>query len=108
RYIAKNIVASGVAKECEVQLAYAIGKAEPVSVFVDTFGTSKVKEKELSDMIYEVFKLDPQGIIDMLDLRKPIFKETSSYGHFGRNDFTWEQEDKVEEIREYFRLSKVV
>ena len=108
RYVAKNIVAAGLAKECEVQLSYAIGVAYPTSIFVDTFGTGKVKEEELSDMIYEVFQLDPKGIIDMLDLRKPIFKETSSYGHFGRNEFTWEQEDKVEEIREYFRLSKVV
>src|SRR5699024_1897128 len=108
RYVAKNIVAAGVDKEYEVQLSYAIGVAYPTSIFVDTFGTGKVKEEELSEMIYEVFKLDPQGIIDMLDLRKPIFKETSSYGHFGRNEFTWEQEDKVEEIREYFRLSKVV
>src|SRR5699024_4438990 len=108
RYVAKNIVAAGLAKECEVQLSYAIEVAYPTSIFVDTFGTGKVKEEELSDMIYEVFQLDPKGIIDMLDLRKPIFKETSSYGHFGRNEFTWEQEDKVEEIREYFRLSKVV
>ena len=108
RYVAKNIVAAGLAKECEVQLSYAIGVAYPTSIFVDTFGTGKVKEEELSGMIYEVFKLDPQGIIDMLDLRKPIFKETSSYGHFGRNNFTWEQEDKVGEIQKYFLSKKVV
>ncbi|HEV2276294.1 MAG TPA: methionine adenosyltransferase [Acidobacteriaceae bacterium] len=102
RYIAKNIVAAGLAKRCEVQLAYAIGVAEPVSVKVDTFGTGKVDEQRLQQLVRDNFKLTPQGIIDSLDLRRPIYRKTSAYGHFGRNDpaFTWEATDKAQSLRE--------
>jgi S-adenosylmethionine synthetase len=92
RHIAKNIVAAGLADRCEVQLAYAIGVAEPVSVLVDTFGTAKVDPATLPDLIRGHFKLTPKGIIESLDLRRPIYCKTAAYGHFGRNDadFTWE------------------
>ena len=102
RYIAKNIVASGLADRCEVQLAYAIGVAEPVSVLVDTFGTGKIDEAKLEDLVRANFKLTPKGIIESLDLRRPIFKQTAAYGHFGRTgkDFTWEQTDKAEALKE--------
>lgn len=98
RYIAKNIVAAGLCKKVEVQLAYAIGVANPVSIFIDTFGTSKVDEGDIVKVIKENFKLTPNGIINTLDLRKPIFSKTAAYGHFGRDDFdfTWERLDKVE------------
>src|SRR6202158_6237690 len=98
RYIAKNIVAAGLADRCEVQLAYAIGVAEPVSVLVETFGTGKVEENKLEALVRKNFSLTPKGIIESLDLRKPIFKATAAYGHFGRTDpdFTWEKTDKVE------------
>ncbi|MDO4432419.1 MAG: methionine adenosyltransferase [Aerococcaceae bacterium] len=101
RYIAKNIVAAGLAKRCEVQLAYAIGVAEPVSIRVDTFGTGTVSETALVSAVRQVFKLTPSGIIDMLQLRRPIFSKTSAYGHFGREDdaFTWEKTDKVELLK---------
>jgi S-adenosylmethionine synthetase len=101
RYIAKNIVASGLAQEVEVQLAYAIGVADPVSIMVDTFGSGKVGERKLSELIREHFPLTPKGIIAHLDLRKPIYKKTAAYGHFGRNEptFTWEKTDKAEELR---------
>ncbi len=97
RYIAKNIVAAGLADRCEVQLAYAIGVADPVSVRVDTFGTSRVEEDSLSDLIRANFKLTPKGIIESLKLRRPIYAKTAAYGHFGRNDpdFTWEATDKA-------------
>src|SRR5215468_5782893 len=97
RHIAKNIVAAGLADRCEVQLAYAIGVAEPVSVLVDTFGTSKVDANTLSDLVRANFKLTPKGIIESLNLRRPIYQKTASYGHFGRNDkdFTWEATDKA-------------
>ena len=97
RYIAKNIVAAKLADRCEVQLAYAIGVADPVSVRVDTFGTSTVDEDTLSDLIRANFKLTPKGIIDSLKLRRPIYAKTAAYGHFGRNDpdFTWEATDKA-------------
>ena len=97
RYIAKNIVASGICDKAEVQLAYAIGVAHPVSIFVETFGTSKVDEGDIVKTIKEEFRLTPNGIIETLDLRKPIFKKTAAYGHFGREDveFTWEKTDKV-------------
>ena len=93
RYIAKNIVAAGLADRCEVQLAYAIGVAEPVSVLVDTFGTAKVDEAKIADLVRANFKLTPKGIIESLNLRRPIYRKTAAYGHFGRNDpdFTWEQ-----------------
>lgn len=93
RYIAKNIVASGLATKCEVQLAYAIGVAEPVSVMVDTFGTSKIAEEEIEGKIKNTFDMKPAGIIESLNLKRPIYKKTAAYGHFGRNDptFTWEK-----------------
>jgi S-adenosylmethionine synthetase len=102
RYIAKNIVAAGLADRCEVQLAYAIGVPEPVSVLVDTFGTGKVSEVELQKLIRENFSLTPKGIIDSLDLRRPIYKKTAAYGHFGRTDkdFRWEATDKADALRE--------
>jgi S-adenosylmethionine synthetase len=97
RHIAKNVVGGGLAERCEVQLAYAIGVADPVSVLVDTFGTAKVDPEILPDLIRANFKLTPRGIIDSLNLRRPIYKKTAAYGHFGRNDpdFTWEATDKA-------------
>jgi S-adenosylmethionine synthetase len=105
RYIAKNVVAAGLAKELEVQLAYAIGIADPVSIMVDTFGTGKVSERQLSELIREHFPLTPKGIIAHLDLRRPIYKKTAAYGHFGRTEptFTWEKTDKAEELRKAAR-----
>jgi S-adenosylmethionine synthetase len=102
RYIAKNIVAAGLADRCEVQLAYAIGVPEPVSVLVDTFGTGKVSEVELQKLIRENFSLTPKGIIESLDLRRPIYKKTAAYGHFGRTDkdFRWELTDKADALRQ--------
>ncbi len=102
RYIAKNIVAAGLADRCEVQLAYAIGVADPVSVLVDTFGTGKLDASELQQLVREHFQLTPKGIIDSLDLRRPIYRKTAAYGHFGRNDsdFGWEQTDKAQLLRE--------
>jgi S-adenosylmethionine synthetase len=101
RYIAKNIVAAELADRCEVQLAYAIGVPEPVSVLVDTFGTGKVSEVELQKLIRENFSLTPKGIIESLDLRRPIYKKTAAYGHFGRKDkdFRWEATDKADTLR---------
>ncbi|MBN1411617.1 MAG: methionine adenosyltransferase [Spirochaetales bacterium] len=99
RYIAKNIVAAGVCEKCEVELAYAIGVAEPVSVFVTTFGTNKIPEEKIDVAVRDVFSLVPSGIIKTLDLRKPIYQETASYGHFGRSIFPWEKLDKVEAIK---------
>jgi S-adenosylmethionine synthetase len=100
RYIAKNIVAAGLADRCEVQLAYAIGVAEPVSVLIETFGTSKVDETKISDLVRKNFKLTPKGIIESLKLRRPIYCKTAAYGHFGRNDpdFTWEATDKAAQL----------
>jgi S-adenosylmethionine synthetase len=100
RYIAKNIVAAGLADKCEVQLAYAIGVAEPVSVRVDTFGTEKVDPATIPDLIRANFKLTPKGIIESLNLRRPIYRKTAAYGHFGRNDkdFTWEATDKAAKL----------
>ncbi len=102
RYIAKNLVAAGLANKCEIQIAYAIGVAEPVSLLVDFMGTGKIPEKKAVEIVREVFELKPAGIIRTLDLKRPIYKKTAAYGHFGRNDpdFTWERTDKVEEIRE--------
>jgi len=102
RYVAKNIVAAGLADRCEVQLAYAIGVAEPVSVLVDTFGTGKVDETQLEALVRKNFSLTPKGIIESLDLRKPIFKATAAYGHFGRKGegFTWEATDKAAALAE--------
>ena len=101
RYIAKNLVAAGLADECEVQLAYAIGVADPVSVYVDTFGTGKVDQDRMVELVREHFQMTPRGIIESLQLRRPIFKKTAAYGHFGRNEaeFSWEQTDKAEALR---------
>ncbi len=99
RYIAKNIVAAGIADKCTVQLAYAIGVAEPVSVLIDTHETGQIPEDELSKIVRENFKLTPAGIIETLDLRKPIYRDTAAYGHFGRNGFSWEKTDMAETLK---------
>jgi S-adenosylmethionine synthetase len=101
RYVAKNIVASGLADKCEVQLAYAIGVARPVSISIDTFGTGKVSEEKLVELVRKHFDLRPAGIIKMLDLRRPIYKQTAAYGHFGRTDLDlpWERTDKAEILK---------
>ncbi len=103
RYVAKNMVAAGLADKCEVQLSYAIGVAQPSSVMVDTFGTGKLSNERLVEIIRENFDLRPAGIIKMLDLRRPIYKQTAAYGHFGRNDLDlpWEKLDKAEELKKY-------
>ncbi len=103
RYVAKNIVAAGLADKCEIQLSYAIGVAQPTSVMVDTFGTGKVSDSRLVEIIRENFDLRPAGIIKMLDLRRPIYKQTAAYGHFGRNDLNlpWEKLDKAELLKKY-------
>ena len=95
RFIAKNIVANGLADKCEIQLSYAIGVAEPTSILVEDFGTAKVSNEELVEIIKKNFKLHPQGIIDMLQLRKPIFKQTAAYGHFGQHNLPWERVIKL-------------
>ena len=101
RYAAKNIVAAGLAKKCEIQLSYAIGVAQPTSIMVDTFGTGKLSDEKLVEIIRENFDMRPAGITKMLDLRRPIYKQTAAYGHFGRNDLDlpWEKLDKVEELK---------
>lgn len=106
RYVAKNIVAAGLADRCEVQLSYAIGVAEPVSVRVDTEGTSKIAEATISKLIRQHFPLTPKGIIDSLNLRRPVYKETARFGHFGRNapSCTWERTDKAAALRESARI----
>ena len=103
RYVAKNIVAAGLADKCEIQLSYAIGVAQPTSVMVDTFGTGKVRDERLVEIVRENFDLRPAGIIRMLDLRRPIYKQTAAYGHFGRNDLDlpWEKLDKVDLLKKY-------
>ncbi|MBQ9443476.1 MAG: methionine adenosyltransferase [Lachnospiraceae bacterium] len=103
RYVAKNIVASGIAEKCEIQLSYAIGVAEPTSVMVDTFGTGKISDEKLVEIVRENFDLRPAGIIKMLDLRRPIYKQTSAYGHFGRDDLDlpWEKVDKADVLKKY-------
>jgi S-adenosylmethionine synthetase len=115
RWVAKNIVAAGLARRCEVQIAYAIGVAEPVSVMVDTFGTSVVPESEIMKAVREVFDLTPKGIIDALELRRPIYRATSAYGHFGRSPekqgngkkaatrFTWERTDRAAALKRAVR-----
>ena len=102
----KNIVAAGLAKKCEIQLSYAIGVAHPTSIMVDTFGTGKISDESLVEMIRKEFDLRPAGIIQMLDLRRPIYKQTAAYGHFGRNDLNlpWERLDKVEETEKIFEI----
>jgi S-adenosylmethionine synthetase len=98
RYVAKNIVAAGLCERCELQVAYAIGVPYPVSVMVNTFGSSKVDENAIEKAVCRVFDLSPAGIIKALDLRKPVFQETASYGHFGRSEFSWEKTDKVGDL----------
>ena len=106
RYVAKNLVAAGLAKRCEIQLAYAIGVAHPVSVLVDSFGTGIVSDDELADIVVRHFDLRPAAIIDKLDLRRPIYRQIAAYGHFGRTDLdlSWEKTDKAEELREEMKV----
>jgi len=101
RYVAKNIVAAGLARECEVQVAYAIGVAKPVSVSVDTFGTGVISDEKITEIVNDTFDLRPAAIIRDLDLRRPIYADTASYGHFGRLDvdLPWERTDKIETLR---------
>lgn len=103
RYVAKNIVAAGLADRCEIQLSYAIGVARPTSIMVDTFGTGKLDEEKIVEIIRENFDLRPNGIIKMLDLRRPIYKQTAAYGHFGRTDLNlpWEKLDKADVLAKY-------
>ena len=103
--MAKNIVAAGLADRCEIQLSYAIGVAEPTSIMVDTFGTGKLDDEVLVDIVRKNFDLRPAGIIKMLDLRKPIYKQTAAYGHFGRLDLDlpWERTDKAEILKKYLK-----
>jgi S-adenosylmethionine synthetase len=103
RYMAKNIVAAGLCERCEVELAYAIGVAKPVSLFVDTFGTGRVAEEKIEEVVAEIFDCTPGGIIENLDLQRPIYQETASYGHFGRESFSWEKTDKVDALKERLR-----
>jgi S-adenosylmethionine synthetase len=106
RYIAKNIVAAGLAKRAEVQLAYAIGVAEPVSITVDTFGTGKVENCDLEALVRQHFRLTPKGIIEALDLLRPVYMKTAAYGHFGRSEpeFTWERTDKAAALRKEYGI----
>jgi S-adenosylmethionine synthetase len=99
RYVAKNIVAAGIADKCEIQISYAIGVAEPTSVRIDTFGTGKISEERLLEIVKRNFDLRPYGLIAMLDLRRPIYKPTAAYGHFGRVEFPWELTNKAEQLR---------
>jgi S-adenosylmethionine synthetase len=110
RYIAKNLVAAGLADRAEVQLAYAIGVAEPVSVRIETFGTGKVGEAKLTELVRKNFSLTPKGIIESLNLRRPIYRQTAAYGHFGRSepDFTWEATDKATTLAEQAGLAAAV
>ena len=104
RYIAKNLVSAGACDRALVQLSYAIGVAEPVSVMVDTFGTSKVSESRITRCARDIFPLKPKGIIERLDLRKPVYQKTAAYGHFGRPDFTWENTDVANTIKRYLEI----
>ena len=103
RYVAKNIVAAGLAKRCEIQLSYAIGVATPTSIMVDTFGTGELSDEKLTEIVRTEFDLRPAGIIKMLDLRRPIYKQTAAYGHFGRTDIDlpWEKCDKIDDLKKY-------
>ena len=105
RYVAKNIVASGIAKRCEIQLAYAIGVAKPVSVVVDTFGTSKIDDERIAKAVMQVFDLRPRAIIENLALKNPIYKQVATYGHFGRADLdlSWEKTDKADTLRDLLK-----
>jgi len=106
RYVAKNVVAAGLADECELQIAYAIGIAEPVSVMVDTFGTEKIAPEKIVELIREHFKMKPSDIIKTLDLLRPIYRKTATNGHFGRNEpeFTWERTDKAEILKKAAKI----
>jgi len=103
RYICKNVVAAGLADECELEVAYAIGVAKPVSLFVNTKGTGKLPDAEIADIISKEFDLRPASIIKTLDLLKPVYKKTASYGHFGRSEFSWEKTDRVEDLKKYLQ-----
>ena len=107
RYVAKNLVAAGLAARAEVQIAYAIGVADPVSINVNTFGTGKIEDSRLADIVRESFSLTPAGMIQHLNLRRPIYQKTAAFGHFGRTEetFTWEATDKVEALREAAQLT---
>lgn len=107
RYVAKNIVAAGLANRCEIQISYAIGVAEPTSISINTFGTGKLSDDKIIDIIRKVFNLKPKGLIQMLDLKRPIYRDSAAYGHFGREEshFSWEQTDKVDEIRDLAGLN---
>jgi S-adenosylmethionine synthetase len=101
RYVAKNIVAAGLADRCEIQVSYAIGVSEPTSISIETYGTGKISDEEISMLVREHFDLRPRGLMDMLDLRRPIYQATAAYGHFGREEenFTWEKTDKIELLK---------
>ena len=99
RYVAKNLVAAGLAERCELQISYAIGVAEPTSISIDTFGTSKHSEEQLIALVRRHFDLRPYGLIKMLDLERPIYKQTAAYGHFGRDNLPWEQTDKAADLQ---------
>jgi S-adenosylmethionine synthetase len=101
RYVAKNIVAAGLADRCEIQVSYAIGVSEPTSISIDTFGTGKLSDDEIVTLVRDNFDLRPRGLIEMLDLRRPIYQQTAAYGHFGREekDFTWEKTDRVDALK---------
>ena len=101
RYVAKNIVAAGLADRCEIQVSYAIGVAEPTSISVNSFGTGKLGDERIADLVREHFDLRPRGLVEMLDLKRPIYRKTAAYGHFGRedSDFTWEKTDKAEALK---------
>ncbi|HLD44233.1 MAG TPA: methionine adenosyltransferase domain-containing protein, partial [bacterium] len=99
RYVAKNIVAAGLAEQCELQVAYAIGYPEPVSLMVNTFGTNKVSEEKIESAVREIFSFKPANIIKHLELLRPIYQNTAAYGHFGRDEFSWEKTDKVAELK---------
>jgi S-adenosylmethionine synthetase len=101
RYVAKNLVAAGLADEVEIQVAYAIGVAKPVSIYVNSYGTGKVSDERLAEIVKETFDLRPYAIIRKLDLRRPVFAKTAAYGHFGRDGFAWENTDKVAELKKY-------
>ncbi len=109
RYVAKSLVAAGVAKRCELQVAYAIGVAEPVSIMVNTFGTGRFSDEEVSEGVRKIFDFTPGGIIKKLDLRKPIYRQTAAYGHFGRNEqpgFNWERLDSVARVKKHFKITE--
>ena len=107
RYVAKNIVAAKLADKCEIQVSYAIGVAEPTSIAIDTFGTGKIDDRRIEEIVRDVFDLRPYGIVTMLDLIRPIYQQTAAYGHFGRElpDFTWEKTDRADALRQAAGLS---